>query len=98
MRVGVSGKISVFLLQAGRSKSNQIFHYTRNITRKRVTSLRDPSRFIASVGNTAPFEEMSQQWQAVGNTVFDMTGPRFEPRTSRSETNALPLDELACNW
>ena len=35
-------------------------------------------------GNTAPFEEMSQLWRAVGNTVFDLTGPRFEPQISRS--------------
>ena len=27
---------------------------------------------------------MSQRWRAVGNTVFDLTGPRFEPQTSRS--------------
>ena len=30
-------------------------------------------------GNTAPFEEMSQRWRAIGNTVADLTGPRFEP-------------------
>ena len=35
-------------------------------------------------GNTAPFEEMSQRWRAVGNTVSDLTGLRFEPQTSRS--------------
>ena len=35
-------------------------------------------------GNTASFEEMSQQWRAVGNTVSDFTGPRIEPQTSRS--------------
>ena len=35
-------------------------------------------------GNTAPFEEMLQRWRAVGNTVSDLTGPRFEPQTSRS--------------
>ena len=35
-------------------------------------------------GNTAPFEEMSQRWRAVSNTVSDLTGPRFEPQTSRS--------------
>ena len=35
-------------------------------------------------GNTAPFEEMSQRWRAVGNTVSNLTGPRFEPQTSRS--------------
>ena len=35
-------------------------------------------------GNAAPFEEMSQRWRAVGNTVSDLTGLRFEPQTSRS--------------
>ena len=34
------------------------------------------------MGNTASFEEMSQRWQAVGNTLFGLTGPRFEPQTS----------------
>ena len=35
-------------------------------------------------GNTAPFEKMTQRYQAVANTVPDFTGPRFEPQTSRS--------------
>ena len=35
-------------------------------------------------GNTAPFEEMSSQWQTVDNTVSDLIGPRFGPQTSRS--------------
>ena len=35
-------------------------------------------------GNTASFKEMSQRWLAVGNTVYDLTRPRFEPQTSRS--------------
>ena len=35
-------------------------------------------------GNTASFEKMSQRWRAVGNIVSDLTGPRFEPQTSRS--------------
>ena len=35
-------------------------------------------------GNTASFEEMSQWWQAINNTVFDLTNPRFEPQTSYS--------------
>ena len=34
-------------------------------------------------GNTASYEEMSQRWRAVGNTVFDLTGPKFKPQTSR---------------
>ena len=29
-------------------------------------------------GNTAPFEEMTQWWGAIGNTAFDLTGPKFE--------------------
>ena len=33
-------------------------------------------------GNTVSFEVMSQRWRAVGNTVSDLTGPRFEPTTS----------------
>ena len=35
-------------------------------------------------GNTAPFEEKSQRWRAVGNTVSNLTSPRFEPQISRS--------------
>ena len=27
---------------------------------------------------------MLQRWRAVGNTVSDLTGPRFEPQTPRS--------------
>ena len=42
---------------------------------------------IAPAGNTAPIEEMSQRWQAVGNTVSKFTGPRFEPQASRSRIN-----------
>ena len=41
-------------------------------------------RVIAPASNTVPLEEMSQQWQAVGNTVSDLTGQRFEPQTFRS--------------
>ena len=36
------------------------------------------------MGNTASFEEMSQRWRAVSNTVSDLTGPRFELQTSLS--------------
>ena len=40
-------------------------------------------------GNTALFEEMSQRWRVVGNTVFDLTGPRFEPQISRSRDEGV---------
>ena len=44
-------------------------------------------------GNTDSFEEMSQRWRAVGNTVTDLTGPSFELQTSRPRNNTLPLDQ-----
>ena len=42
-------------------------------------------------GNTASFEEMSQQWRPVGNSVSDLTGPRFEPQTSRSKNERITV-------
>ena len=35
-------------------------------------------------GNIALFKRMSHRWQAVGNTVSNLSNPRFEPQTSRS--------------
>ena len=35
---------------------------------------------IEPVGNKANFEKMSERWQAAGNTVSDLIGPRFEPQ------------------
>ena len=32
---------------------------------------------------------MSQRWRAVGSTVSDLTGPRFEPQTSRSRDECV---------
>ena len=40
-------------------------------------------------GNTAPFEEMSQRWRAIGNTVPDLTGPSIEPQISRSRDERI---------
>ena len=49
-------------------------------------------------GNTTPFE-MSRRWRAVGNTVSDLTGPRFEPQTSCSRDERVTHDQLAgCQW
>ena len=64
---------------------NQIFCYTRYITPKRVTVGGAHIR-IAPASNTARFEKKqktSQRWQAFGDTVPDLTGPRLEPQTSR---------------
>ena len=41
------------------------------------------------LGNTAPFEEMSQRWRAVSNTASDLTSPRFETRNLRSRNESV---------
>ena len=38
---------------------------------------------------------MSLLWRTVGNTVFDLTGPRFKSQTSRSRVEYVTLDQLA---
>ena len=49
------------------------------------------NKFVGSIsaslplGSTASFEETSQRWRVVGNTVSNLTGPRFEPETSLSK-------------
>ena len=51
-------------------------------------------------GNTDPFGGMStQRWLAVGNTVFNLTGPRFEPQISRSRDERVTArpNELQIN-
>ena len=45
--------------------------------------------------NTASFEEMLQQRQAVANTVSNLSDLRFKPQTSHSRDNMLLLDQLA---
>ena len=40
-------------------------------------------------GNTALFEQLSQWWRTVGNTVFDLIGQRFESQTSRSRNERV---------
>ena len=42
-------------------------------------------------GNTASFEEMLQRLQTVDNTMSDLTGPRFEPQTSRSRDERVAI-------
>ena len=74
---------------------NQIFHYTVLAVLGRSVQ-RVGGAIYASLHlcNTASLVEMSQRWQAVGNTLSDFTDPRFEPRPPAPETNALPLDQL----
>ena len=51
--------------------SNQIFHYTRCNTLKRVTRRRGPSLRHLRPGDTDTFEQMSQRLRVVGNTTFE---------------------------
>ena len=65
-------------------RSYQVFHYTRCNMPKRATILRGPipSGITLRPGSTA-LEEMLKRWRAVGNTVSNFTGLRFELQTSR---------------
>ena len=46
-------------------------------------------RVIAPMDNTGFFEEMALRWRAIGKTVFDLTGPRFESQTSCSRDEGV---------
>ena len=76
-------------------KTNHLL-YTRCITLKRVTNMRRPSARHCAPNNVASFEQMLQRWRAVADSMSDLTGPRFEPRTSRSRDDCIiPLDSKA---
>ena len=55
------------------------------IKTKRVTSGEVHLRGLASGQHSS--EETSQRWQAVGNTVSDLTGPGIEPQTSCTDVS-----------
>ena len=59
--------------------ANQSFYYTRSITPKHVTSLRviSASLYPDNITSFKQKKELLQQWLAVGNSVFDLTGRRF---------------------
>ena len=60
-----------FLSFAVQKNQNQFFIFLG------MTSWRGPSPCHCAYGNPTVFEETLQRWQAVGNTVSDLTGPRF---------------------
>ena len=67
-----------------RNQKKWNLYYPRIITQKRVTSGQVHLRVIAPEDNKISFEEMSEQWQAVGNTASDLTDLKFEPQTTCS--------------
>ena len=64
--------------------SNQIFHFTCCFTLKRVTSLRGPSPRHCACEQYSFFRKQLVRSRAVGSTVFNSTGPKFEAPPSCS--------------
>ena len=87
--------VFVLLLLLRQNQINQIFHYTPLIMPKRVTSLRG-SFSHHSVRATQLLSKKCRNygyWQPLGNSVPDLTCPRFEPQTYHSRdklTTARP--------
>ena len=50
---------------------------------KECNKLAAPITASSRPGDIGPFEETSQAWRAIGNTMYDLTGPRFETQTTR---------------
>ena len=58
---------------------NQIVHYTRGTTPKRVTS--GGVHLCGLAPGLHSSKETSQRWRAIGHTEFVLTGPEIEPRS-----------------
>ena len=83
------------------SARTEIFHFTRFLSFYSLHYAEACNEFVGPISaslrpsNTLHFEKMSQWWRAVGNTLSDLTGPRFEPQISRTrEERVIPLDHL----
>ena len=62
------------------------------ITQKRVTSWRaGPISALLRRATQLLSKKWSQWWRAVGNSVFNLTGPRFEPQISRSRDERVTI-------
>ena len=42
--------------------------------------------------STSNFKNISQGWRVTGDTVSNLTGPRNEPQTSRSDSNVVAIE------
>ena len=67
-----------------------LIHYTRVDMLNRITSGGAHLRFLSPGLHSS--EEMLQQWQAVADTVSDMTDPVIEPQTSRTDSDAFTTE------
>ena len=75
-------------------KLNQIFHYTRCITPKRVTRWRGPSSRHSARATQLLSKKCRSGSEAFGNTMSNLTALDLNLRHPAAETNALPVDEL----
>ena len=76
-------------------KSNQIFHYTRWITPKRVTSLRDPSPRHCDQATQLLSKKCRSGGEPLATLCLIWPARDVNLRPPAPETNALPLDQLA---
>ena len=67
-------------------KSNLL--YTSCITPKRVTSLLGPSPQHCAWATQFLSKKSRNGGEAIGKSVFDLTGPEFEPLTSRTKAES----------
>ena len=72
-----------------------MFPYTRCTTPKLVTSLRGPSVRHSARATQLLSKKCRNSGESLTNTVSDLTRPKFEPETSLSRDEALPLYQLA---
>ena len=89
----------VYISQSQQQQKNKIKSFiVLAVIRRSGNELVGPISASLRPGNTAPFEEMSQRWRSVGNTVSDLTGPRFEPQTSRSRDERVTARPTGTNF
>ena len=91
----------VNLNQINLTRTNQRGQFKSNVSlyllyyAEACNELAGPISVSLRLGNTASFEEMLQRWLIIGNTVSDLTSRDLNLRPPVSETNMLPLDQLA---
>ena len=70
--------------------AGELFHVTGKLENRNFIILvllrRRLQRVVGSVSETQRFEETSQRWRAVGDTVCNLTGPGIEAQTSRANS------------
>ena len=93
LRNSISATFSYSSLKLNSNQSNFSLHSL--FYAEACSEITGPISKFLCPGHTSSFEEMSQRWQALGNTVSALTGPRFNLSPPAPETKALPLDQLA---